>query len=616
MTKLKALLLFFISLFLLVWPPKQTNSCGFYILQEEYRFWSFDPSNNAVAGMHPFFYSMELYHNGFDIENRFYVNEINTNSIDEYEQNMDQWLKYIYKVDPNAKVIKDDIYEVLYEINPIDYFAILDGLKKENSFVEFASKYPSVLEYLSYAKKSEYQSNYKDGWICESCPELVSPGNFKPGDRYFSNYNVNPDPNNGMELIENGLKYLTKEKDKFLQERFAFQIVRLAYYNLDSLNLNEAYLKYLEPLTDQNWLKGAANMYHVLNLTGPKRNLGLARIFDACPDKRYRCQQLFQNDLFDETVELANNNHERMLLEVIHSISNPNEQLQIIKKIGRFEPNSKYLPALWVREINKLEDWILGPLYSDFGSTKNDHMRYESEIRNAVQSQLTKDKKYALEVAQYLENSNSLVSSSSKSFHHLCLGYLYFILKDLNKAEENYSKVIPNELDEIGKVQFSLNQFMLHLSQTQKVTPQLESDLANCLQLLVQTETKYPQRKMMKFQLINFAAKEFFDRGERAKGLLLFGFSAKPYASHSLLGIGNMYTQIYSLAEPKDIDEMLFVLSKRNPNSLEKYIQTHKVYSYTYDYGDNMEFINKNKLLDLKSMLLVQTDKLLEAHAA
>ncbi|OYU96808.1 MAG: hypothetical protein CFE21_00535 [Bacteroidetes bacterium B1(2017)] len=617
MKKLKLPTLLIINLLFVFWPPKSITSCGFFLYKEEYRFWTFDPTNSGEPGLQPLFYSLDYNHQGFETRYDYYDAE--TQLPDEYGDNIKLWLGYCYKLDSKTRVKSKDIETVLYNTEPVEYFKIKDGLIEQNTFLNFASKHPALLSYLDYAKKSEYQSNEHSTWECSDCPKIEAPGKIIPSlETYNGNYEygVSPDPINGIEIVEEGKKLINTCSDDFLKQRYAYQIVRTSYYNLDSASLREYYYTYLNKMPTNNWLKNNALMYEVLFRDEVQCNIGLTKIFEICPDKRYRCEELFKNELFEPTLKLAKSNSDKAMVYVMHCLQKPYEQLPTIKTIISLNPKNKFLPFLWVREINKLEDWILGETYT-VGSTKNESLfSYQELTKEAAYNQKQKDLMYSKEVLAALETGLKDGSIPATGFYKLCAGYIAFINKDLAKANAYYSAIKLSELAPVGQTQLLINKLMLSLSQTPKVTPQIEDDLAACLVYLKNNSAQNKQYTTLQMQLINFAAKEFRERGEPAKGLMLYGKSSQPYAYHPLNGVANVYTQIYTYATPSQIDEQLYILHKPNPNAFEKYLRGPiytDTYNYGYPYDENKKPWSQDKLLDLKSMKLVQQDKLLLA---
>jgi hypothetical protein len=596
--------------------PQDSNACGFTLYKEEWRFWTFDPNIGADPGLRRMFYSIDFFHEGF--QDSYYYNPVDDakfHETDEYQTNVKQWLHHCKQLDPNSALTEKDITTLLYETLPQDYFKLREGLIKENKFMAFLFQHPILLAYIDFAKKCEYFSNYpQETWACEDCPRIVSPGNMEKGSRYnYTWYGSVPnDTIQTPQLMELGKQMLAKTHDVFLKERIAFQMVRLSFYQGLVENTNAYFQQYLAKLPNNNWLKNNAFMYTVLKLEGAERNIGLARIFGVCPDKRYRCVQLFDKSLFEATLKLAKNTREEVLVRILFAINQPMEQLHNLQKITQLEPNNPLIPMLWVREINKLEDWVMGSYYSEFGSTRFD---YWDEFRlQAIQNQRKKDLVYAAQVTKVLEQTYKNALPAYKDMYALCLGFVKFMQKDLNGAQQAYALVQTEKLNHIAKVQFALCKVMLTLSNAEKITPKIEDEVAAVLHLLQTNQTLYPQRREMLYSLVNFMAKEFIQRGEKAKGLMLYGFSAKPYADHPLLGLGNVYTQIYTYATQQDIDQMLHIIGKTNKTSLEKFL-CGKVFQYTYDYdNDSKQIWDINKLRDIQSMLWVQEDKLFEAY--
>jgi hypothetical protein len=528
-------------------------------------------------------------------------------------------MTYLKKMDPNNKVLQADIYEILYNTTPTNYFSLLEGLKMDNSFIKFAKNYPQLMAYISLAKKAEYQYAPANSWECKDCPVLLTNGKIYASERsYYYGEDISaPDPIIAENLRKEAEQNIQQINDDFLKQRYAFQMVRLGFYTNDSALISRNYDKYLKPLPNSNWLKNSAIMYEVNKYSGAQKNYMISKIFEACPNLRYQCELSYQNYLTAQTLSYAQNNHERAMILVIDATHRPEEKLEILEEIIRIDPKNTFLPGLWIREINKLEDWILGPQYGEFGSSRKEDIQYSfgwdetEKINRAVAIQLAKDKDYTRKVYLSLnKNLNSLVRTNA-SFYQLCAGYLSFILKDLPSAEKHFSLVHENDLNDIGKTQYLLCKFMLEISNSTKISEQAKVDFANLYNYLKSTAINHPQRKVMASQLINFVAKEFIARGAAAEGFLLYGFSFQPYATHNLIGIGNLYTQAYKYASYQQILEMVAILEKPNPTALDKILKG-KIYPYTWatDNEEEMEFVNKNKLLDLASMKMVQQDKL------
>jgi len=590
------------------------------IYKEEYRFWTFDPSLQAQPGMQALFYSMDFYHKGFET-NTYGLEEEPLVQPDEYQQNVAAWKAYCNSISPDNLVTSEDIYEVLYRLEPTDYFTLYPSLKDSNSFVAFYANKPFIKKYIEIAKRVEFQCHVSDAWDCADCPKIMGEGKIVPADtRYYFEEDLRIKPNAilAKQIIKETQVFLQETHSDFLRTRFAFQFVRLGFYLQDSALMAYHYQRYLDKLPNTNWLKNAASLYEIDNYTGATKNYKLSQIFEAVPNLRFTCENAFDNTLLQETLLLAKTPHERAMILVIHASRRHQEMLPILAEIRKLDPNNKFLPGLWIREINKLEDWILGPKYTEFGSTKKEQLYYDfgwdetEKVNAAVASQVKHDKQYAQKVYAALSQTLPTLGNNNNDFYKLCAAYVAFILQDLQGAQEHLQAIQVNQLDERGKTQFLITQLMVSLSAEPQTTESLLANFMAVYKHLLLTENKYPQRKYMRNYLTNFMASECIQRGAQAEGFLLYGQSNKPYASHNLMGISNMYTHVYKYAEPNDIIQMLQLLQKPNKSEFEQLVSGN-VYEYANDYNEQKLPVSKDKLRDILSMKWVQQDKLKEA---
>lgn len=608
---MKSLIKFGVLIFsacLVCWPAHRTNSCGFTISDAEYRFWVFNPSLKGIDGTYPFFYTSELYNEKFTYYNEYTLEgytsvEANTQEL-YYDENNKQWLTY-------AKTLSDTlaIEEVLYNTNSDEYFTLKDKLLESNAFLRWAKGNEAVLNYIDFAKKAEGNINVgaADWNSCFDCPTL-SQGKLKVKEGEYYDYN-NEYPNVRREVIDEATVLFEKETDPFLKRRYAFQGVRLAYYGRDSASLTHSFQKGLAN-GPKDWLYYDALMYEASGSHGAQLSFKLAQVFDKCPNKRFRCVQLYDPTHYAEAVMLANNNHEQAMVEVMQAIHNPQPCLNQLKNLSWLEPKNDFLPFLWIREINKLEDWLLGPLYSGFGSTRAyNGYYYEEDMHKLVMAQLLNDKAYA---KLCLANLDLLLQrpEMDKHFYALCAGYIAYMVGDLAKSSEYYALVDPNQLSSKAKTQFALCKYMHSLSANPKVSNTHRSSFLNLIAQLEEEEKANPDMKFIKEQLIAFSAKEFMARGARAEGLMLFGKSNKGYQSHDYIGVANAYTQLYEIGNSANVKEVIAILDKKEKSAFEAYLASAIYSEYSYEYKD----WNRDKVMDLLTMHLVKEDKLGEAY--
>lgn len=602
---------------LIFWPPQQTNSCGFFISDEEYRFWMFNPNLGQLPGSFPFFYTSELYYEGLDKYTRTADPNPDVQAAENiYEQNINQWFAYV-----NGKASKNAISTFLYELDPATYFESEADWLRNNDFLNYATNHHELLTYLAFAKLSEANINPKPVWDdCPDCPNIVN-GKVVPLNRipsYWETY-LEDFPNTNPAIIEQGLKHYEQCADPFLKRRYAYQLVRLAYYALDSTTManvfNTAFAN-----GSKDWMYYDALMYEAMSYSGAQKNFKLAQVFKHAPSKRYRCVQLFvQKQHYQEAIAYAINNQEQGMVEVMEAIHNPAPCLEYLRHLQIMDPMNEFLPFLWIREINKLEDWILGPQYSEFGSSRNNDFWYQDEQNKiSVTKQLQKDKAYAKTCLLLLEKQLE-ISKQNAAFYHLCLAYLNFILLDLEATSLHLRSVQPKTLNTEAKLQFYLTDFMLQLSKTDSVNESIKNTFLQLVQTIQKEEKNNYELKAIREQLVSFTAQEFLKRNAMAEGLMLFGKTQKGYAYHPYVGKGNVYTQMFEKANPAALYQVIDILEKKQKSSFESYLCAAPIYCYYIeDNSEGKEFNgncswNLNRVRDLLSMKLVQQNKIKEA---
>ncbi|MCG9881175.1 MAG: hypothetical protein MH472_11305, partial [Bacteroidia bacterium] len=621
MKKWKLLLPYLVNVLLVFWPPKNMSSCGFTIYKEEYRFWTFDPTISSQPGMQAFFYSMDFYHKGFSntygLSGAEELSEPN-----EFERNVKAWKDYCNKLSPDNSVIESDIYKLLYETNPEEYFKLYETLVQNNTFVKFYNTKPVFKKYIEIAKRIEFQCNNWDAWDCHDCPKVLGEGQIVGGENSYnwSDETVKPNDKVSKQIVKEAKVFLNETNSSFLRERFAFQLVRMGFYLKDSALVAHHYYRHLNHLPTSNWIKNSAAMYELNNYSGAEKNVRMLPIFESVPHLRLTCEKAFNHKLVDESLKLCKSSREQALLLVLHASHQHLEMLPIVEKIIQLEPNNEFLPSLFIREINKLEDWILGSVYTEFGSSKKEQMIYDfgwdetEKIQQAINTQRNIDLAYAQKVYDFLKLNQALLPAKNASFYELCLSHLAFVLKRVSDATNHLNKVVVSSLNEAGKTQFLVSKLMVSISSSDTISEESKQDFARVYKHLLALESSKPQYQNIRYDLCNFMAKECLQRNAAAEGYLLYGKSGKPYAEHPLLGIGNMYTQMYKHASVSDLERVLFILNKPVKTEFEKLL-AEPIFSYTYDYYEqNKVQVDQNKVKDILSMKWVQQDNLLAAY--
>lgn len=168
-------------------------------------------------------------------------------------------------------------------------------------------------------------------------------------------------------LIPQGLSLLGKQVDPFWQKKYAFQVLRLAFYQRDSELFDRLYNTYFGFGNEKTPMDWWATHYKSVQLekTDPdSANYLHALVFSHSSDKMFVSRQWYSTRNFGATLALARNDSDRADLFVMKAVVNPGKTLDDLREVIRYNKNHPLLPLLLIREMNKLEDWLGTHRYS------------------------------------------------------------------------------------------------------------------------------------------------------------------------------------------------------------------------------------------------------------
>lgn len=555
----------------------------------------------------PFFYSSDLYYGSPSYETPVFGVDLPG----EYDENTDQWLAYLH-AEKNFKD-KQAIYSVLYETDPVTYFEKQDSLLKHNSFFALLKKgkYARVKTYLDFAKRCEALTNSYDPWECNDCPDISKPSSEQINGYPYS-YTDETAPRQLSPITLEGEKLLQQCKDPSLKTRYAFLLVKLSFYSREQQRAKGWYDAYLSALDNSNWIKGSALLYIANMSPQPERDYLLSRVFDMAPSKRMRSQQLYSLKNEEGALALCKNKHEEAIVKTMQALQNPGRCIDVIREVYAEAPSNHTLPMLIVREINKLEDWLLTPKYTEFGPAlaKQDYDEVKGEYVRIFNT--ASDKAYLAEVRALLESM--LSSSSSKpdpAFLHICAGYLAFIEHDWKKSADHYAQAEQLPADPNLTAQLKLNKLWLQISAEQQINERTEQNIFDYIYQL-KTQALFPEKETVLNQFILAMANLFIEKGSKAKGLMLLAHTRRAYGELPYLSWSKSnYNIILEQASPGDYEKMIAIIDKKNKTAFEIFL-CEDVSAYRWD--EIKPGWNRNKLLDMKATYYVQHNDIVNAY--
>jgi hypothetical protein len=373
---IKRLIVFILISFISL--PGMVMGCGpYYPSNEDIRFSIFNPDYFGFKDYVSFYYSGYYFAPmGFDLSGPYKQDKIETS----YEENINLWRKRYQNIPTEA-----DVYETIYQFSNR-----ISEMPEGNSFVKclYQSKDTDAIDYLNFAKKTSSLNTWlEDPWERSESAALPQRKN----------------------LIRQALSCIKRLKDEELKLRYAFIAMRLAHYNGDYALISTIYEDQFSKRREKNildyWSLYFKAIHEPDSIVG---NYEAALVFANAPDKRFNIRYSYDQEIpVERTLALAKNDKEREAIWLIEGINNPARALETMRKIYALNPESEGLSFLLLREINKLEDWIYTPYYTNFVSpTMEEPVNYSDNYYSKNLNRIRNDRAYAGQVADFVHQAN------------------------------------------------------------------------------------------------------------------------------------------------------------------------------------------------------------------
>ncbi len=374
-------------------------ACGpWYPYGEEVRFSLFTPTLFVDNGYNPFNYNADNY--GPE-------EELNP----EDDPNTLLWRAYCQNT-PNLT----DVYLAIYKIDPKE----LDDSNSPNTFVHYLNKTndKAAINYLKFAKScSRYSQVTYDPWE-------------RGGDHLKKQRN---------KKIKAALKKCKSESNEMLKKRYAFLALRLAYYAGSESKVNSIFSDYFtDDKTDviDYWASYFKLCYQNSSV---ERNVELAQIFEKCPNKRFAVSQLFDRTIsLEKTLIEAKTNREKGNVIVMYALRNPGKCVNLIERLVYIDASNPQLSFLFLREINKIEDWVLTPKYNLFPPSMSDY--YSEDQTEQYNKRIASDKQYSRDLMEWLKTVRFEVEDA-RFLQEISIAYLNHIADNNTEAITQISKI-------------------------------------------------------------------------------------------------------------------------------------------------------------------------------
>jgi hypothetical protein len=373
------------------------NGCGgWYPFSDVIRFSIFSPLLFDDGGMSEFYFSSrnssELYEHTF-----------------KSDRNVDDWFNVC-----EQKVKKNLVFEAIYQLSAL-------GIVDEESDHIFVKKMMELgkedhLQYLAFAKKNSYLNNaYEDSW-----------------ERGYKELK-----HKRSHAIQDAEHYAELTEDKTLKRRYAFVAIRLAFYNGDHLQINRLYDNYFAGTTEVT-IDYWAKYYQLHTVDSPViRNFTLAQLFEKTPTKRPGLYLMFNRDVeMNDVLKFATTNKEKANVLFMYTLRKTDRQLSNIRRIYELNPDHVLLPFLIVREVNKLEHWVMSTKYTAFAPILRPGYDHRSSNQALINSAIEEDQKYAESFLSWLY---SVKPTLNQELYNSVVSLTQFISDDAAAAYQTLS---------------------------------------------------------------------------------------------------------------------------------------------------------------------------------
>ncbi len=584
---MKKCIILFISILLLA-QVKVTNGCGWSLLPEEYRVFLLNHSALGKSGLTPLFYSPEFFYDEF--YNWYYQPE----KTDKYYDLTEQTNALEWKQHTKYKGPVEDVVSVIYRVDANSLITHPDSVLKQHPFLKHLfSHYKKEYQYLVYARKCELIYEEKDPWG-------LQPNNFK----YLE------------ELVAEGNEQLDRKLNEFLKLRYAYQLLKISYYNPGfGKSVEELYGQYIKNSAQKTWLKASANFYvHETIATNPEeRQYLLTLSFDESIDKKFRCVQLFDRKHYLQTLKHARNNHERANIHVMHELQNPARSLNMLKKIAELDPENDYLPFLIAREINKIEDWLLTPELTGYGPSISEY-QYGDAAQQVFNIKALSNKKYVGDLYAFIIKSIKETSPGREAELQVLASNICILLHQKEKglqhllAAQNSNNPLPLNY------QIRFNKIALQMDGKTFLTPELQQEILEFHNFNKQHPNLLLRQKATIAQLYLLIGCRLIEAGDVSNGVLFCSKTSRPFGEISYWKNKSYLELLLEKAKPQHFDAIVTLIDKPHKSPFEVFLlnrndpQNYREY-YEYEIYDTIA-VNKNTILDYKSMYYVQHDQL------
>lgn len=394
-------------LLLLSSTANYSRACGYYPTGEDIRFSLFSSNAGDGTDMSYLFYSSH------------YLSGFTSSELLGPDENISEWYSFFDEKIPRSE-IDQLIYGVPYE-NPyplITSNALYRHFKSGND--------AAIKAYIFFAKKVEYllKEDYWDKKVM--------------------------DVENSKLAMEVAIERSESSTQEILKLRYAYQAIVLAYYLNDYNRGIHIYETIIVPQKSTSVIAIWSLFYYanMIENTYESSRL-LAIVFEKSRSKNHHIFRHYprEKEELPKILKKCQSPEEKAAVLSIYAFKNPARTIDQIKQIAVYNPNSKMLDILLVREINKMEDWYYTNRYTGLGKAIGINWWDEKaeEFKFFDQQNFESDKKYLKKVVLETEKIMQSHDIPNLALWNTSLAYMHYMLGD--KEETHKYARLANQSD-------------------------------------------------------------------------------------------------------------------------------------------------------------------------
>jgi hypothetical protein len=524
-------------------------ACEWGTTYEDVRYIIFNPNIINNQAWQNFYYTTHLY---------FVPNHVSEKD----ERTLAAEWKKKLKLDAS----EDELYAYLFQSatkDPNPYTALKAELKKNKPWGDF----------VDFAKKCESAISTNDPWISIQTDSLVL---------------------SRKKLINQGTNILQNQTDVFWKKKYAFQLLRLAYYNADFVLFNRLFgsyfnfRNYTSPM--DMWAANYKSM--VLEHAGEvdSANFIHAMVFCNSSNKMLVSHQWYTTRNFEAQLKMAKTKEEASNLYMLKALKQYGNALDDIVQAYTLHPFHSLLPLALSREMNKVED-----VYGTYQINTNWSEEW-GFLNNADSSYLRINK--ILYIHRFYEEVKKMetIKKTNPDFYYLLLTNLAIMNRDISVAKTSLTQV--NENDSALIFQKKMLGIILHIVTTDITTDASQNFIGTELDYLIRVKSSQFDSQRMLHSLFRYIQQALEQKKQFHKARLISYIAREKLCNSCYTGSAN-----YSvIAESDDLHsdpvvlQIIDLFHKPTKNNLEKILLSPYPHEYYFWELLGTIYLRQNKL--------------------